>query len=99
MTVIDRVFESVAVEEQGINPALAVLRLTRRYSAARVEAACEIALRSRVRSPRYAHLRPILETRQDQPGQQKRSPRFTPAEPVEVSGYVRGASYYEGVGK
>lgn len=99
VTVIDRVFESVAVEEQGINPALAVLRLTRRYSAARVEAACEIALRSRVRSPRYAHLRPILETRQDQPGQQKRSPRFTPAEPVEVSGYVRGASYYEGVGK
>lgn len=97
VTVIDRIFASVPVEEQGINPALAVLRLTRRYSAARVEAACELALNSRVRSPRYAHLRPILETRQDELQSQKRSPRFEPA--AAPAGYVRGAAYYEEAGR
>lgn len=53
------------VAEQGLDPALVVLRLTHRYSAERVEAACRLALPGRVRSPRYAHLRPILETGQD----------------------------------
>jgi len=40
-TVVGRIFESVQVQEQGIDPALAVLRLSRRFSAARVEAACQ----------------------------------------------------------
>ena len=89
LTVVNRIFESVPVDEQGLDAALAVLRLTRRYSAARVEAACRIAL-ARVRSPRYAHLRPILDTSQDQPGRRP--------DPVEVAsaGYVRGADYYGG---
>lgn len=94
-TVTQRIFESVPIEEQGINPALAVLRLTRRYSAARVERACEVALASRVRSPRYAHLRPILESRQDEVG--KRHPRFEHVtDETPTTGYVRGASYYGG---
>ena len=97
-TVVARIFASVPVEEQGLNPALAVLRLTRRYSSSRVERACEIALNSRVRSPRYAHLRPILETRQDEIG--KRRPSFigtaVPGETVAPAGYVRGAAYYGG---
>ena len=38
-TIVNRIFESVPVEEQGLGAALAVLRMTRRYSAARVEAA------------------------------------------------------------
>jgi len=91
ITVVNRIFESVPVEEQGLDAALAVLRLTRRYSANRVEAACRIAL-TRVRSPRYAHLRPILETGQDQPG----TPRSRPEPAAEPSGYVRGADYYAG---
>ena len=90
-TVVNRIFESVPVDEQGLDAALAVLRLTRRYSTARVEHACRIAL-SRVRSPRYAHLRPILETRQDHPDGTRPGP-----EPVdEQAGYVRGADYYAG---
>lgn len=90
-TVVNRIFESVPVDEQGLDAALAVLRLTRRYSTARVENACRIAL-SRVRSPRYAHLRPILETRQDHPDGTRPGP-----EPVdEQAGYVRGADYYAG---
>ncbi|MFB9071527.1 IS21 family transposase [Citricoccus parietis] len=91
--VVDRVFESVPVAEQGLNPALAVLRLTRRFSAERVEAACQIALAGLIRSPRYAHLRPILDTGQDRPGALTGSaPAGPPAE--EIGGYVRGASYY-----
>jgi len=92
--VVNRIFESVPVDEQGLDAALAVLRLTRRYSNTRVEAAAGIALGSRVRSPRYAHLRPILESGQDQPG--RRLPRFVPAEPETPAGYVRGADYYAG---
>lgn len=95
-TVVNRIFEAVPVEEQGLDPALAVLRLTRRYSAARVEAAAGIALKSRVRSPRYAHLRPILDTHQDQRG---RGPWFEPSDPADPpTGYVRGADYYAGGG-
>jgi hypothetical protein len=93
-TVINRIFESVPVDEQGLSAALAVLRLTRRYSAARVEAAAGIALASRVRSPRYAHLRPILETRQDDPG--SHDAWSTPGTAAEPAGYVRGADYYAG---
>lgn len=90
--VVNRIFESVPVDEQGISAALAVLRMTRRYSADRVEAAAGVALASRVRSPRYAHLRPILETRQDDPGH--RETWSTPA--TELAGYVRGSDYYAG---
>lgn len=93
-TVVNRIFESVPVDEQGLDAALAVLRLTRRYSAARVEAAAGIALASRVRSPRYAHLRPILETRQDDPGNS--DAWSTPGTAAEPTGYVRGADYYAG---
>lgn len=42
------------VDEQGIDLALAVLRLTRRYSAARPDASCRVALDSSVR---FAHTR------------------------------------------
>ena len=93
-TIVNRIFESVPVDEQGLDAALAVLRMTRRYSAARVEAAAGIALQSRVRSPRYAHLRPILDSNQDQNG--RRQPRFEPSVWEEPAGYVRGADYYAG---
>lgn len=93
-TVVNRIFEAVPVDEQGLDAALAVLRLTRRYSNARVEATAGIALATRVRSPRYAHLRPILETNQDQTG--RRLPRFEPAAEDAPAGYVRGADYYAG---
>lgn len=97
-TVINRIFESVPVEEQGLDAALAVLRLTRRFSQARVEAAAGVALASRVRSPRYAHLRPILDSGQDAPPTRRR-PRFEPSAPEPQpagAGFVRGADYYAG---
>lgn len=87
--VIDRVFKSVAVPEQGLNATLAILRLGRRYGPDRLEAACQIALSSSIRSPRYAHIHPILETGQDKLSAQKEEQT-----PVDQGGYVRGAAYY-----
>jgi transposase len=95
VTVVNRIFESVPVDEQGQDAALAVSRLSRRYSAERVEAACRLALAGRVRSPRYAHLQPILATEQDKAAG-LRPPRN---EPAEHGGYVRGADYYAGGAK
>lgn len=92
-TVVNRIFESVPVDEQGLDAALAVLRMTRRYSAGRFEAAAGVAL-ARVRSPRYAHLRPILDTRQDDPV--SRDAWSAPATAPEPAGYVRGAAYHAG---
>ena len=90
--VVNRIFESVPVDEQGLDAALAVLRLSRRFSAERVEAACALALTGPVRSPRYAHIQPILVTGQD------KTAALRPAQeaPAEVGGYVRGADYYAG---
>jgi hypothetical protein len=90
--VVNRIFESVPVDEQGLDAALAVLRLSRRFSAQRVEAACGLALAGRVRSPRYVHLAPILATGQDKTAQ-LRAPR---TEPPEEGGFVRGSDYYAG---
>ena len=87
--VVDRIFAAVPVAEQGLDPALAVLRLARRYSHQRLEAASAVALASQVPSPRYAHLRPILESGQDKTGQV-----FIPDHDLEATGYVRGADYY-----
>jgi hypothetical protein len=89
VTVTEKIFESVRIEEAGYDPALAVLRLSRKFSPARVEAACQLALRGPIRSPRYAHLRPILDTGQDKTGYVEE-----PAD--EDGGYVGGSSYYAG---
>ena len=87
--VINRIFESVPVDEQGLDAALAVLRLSRRFSAERVEAACALALTGPVRSPRYAHIHPILAT-----GQDKTAALQPRTKPEQAGGYVRGADYY-----
>jgi len=90
LVVVNRIFESVPIDVQGLDAALAVLRLSRRFSTDRVEAACRIGLAGPIRSPRYAHLQPILATGQDKTGPE-RPPR---EEHVEHGGLVRGASYY-----
>lgn len=95
VSVAERIFESVPIDEQGLNPALAVLRLSRRFGGDRVEAACRIALSGPVRSPRYAHVQPILATGQDKTAGLRPSRQ----EPVEEGGYVRGSDYYAGGGK
>jgi hypothetical protein len=88
--VIGKIFESTSIEEAGHDPALAVLHLSRRFSPTRVEAACARALKGPIRSPRYAHLRPILDTGQEKTG-------HVPDQPEgDDGGYVRGSAYYAG---
>ncbi|GAB3129012.1 IS21 family transposase [Glaciibacter psychrotolerans] len=89
VTVTAKIFETVFIDEAGFDAALAVLKLSRRFPPARVEAACALALRGPVRSPRYAHLRPILDTGQDKTGQ-------VPQPEPDDGGYVRGSAYYAG---
>ena len=84
--VIDRIFCSVEFEEQGYNAALAVLRLSNKYGRERLEKAACMALDTGVRSPRYAHLEPILKTNQDKALRADDDP----------TGYVRGAGFYGG---
>ena len=89
--VVDRIFQRVDYEEQGFNAALAVLRLEHRYTRPRLERACAMALASGLPSPRYRHLKPILETNQDLvPG--TRTDDGGPGE--DEAGYVRGADFY-----
>lgn len=91
-TVIDRIFESVSIKEQGYNPSLAVLRLSRKYSDARLESACELALGRGIRSPRYRHLNAILSSNQDVLYLEQKNGRSEQQD--NSRGYLRGADYY-----
>lgn len=93
--VIERIFEAVTIKEQGFNPALAVLRLSNKYSEARLEAACEFAITSGIRKPRYHHLNSILAANQDQTYLESRKNKKNISSPM---GYLRGSSYYAGGG-
>lgn len=91
--VIDRIFAGVKIKEQGYNPSLSVLRLSKTYSEARLETACELAL-TRVKTPRYHHVKSILATNQDQIYLENKNASVKPKK--NTGGYVRGAEYYGG---
>ena len=93
--VIDRIFNSVRIKEQGYNSALSVLRMTKRYSNERLEIACELAL-TKIRVPRYSHLKSILSSNQDQLYLAKKSESKIKELNQSVQGYVRGSQYYGG---
>jgi transposase len=92
--VIVRIFANVAIKEQGYNPSLSVLRLGKTYSESRLEAACELAL-TRVRTPRYHHLKSILAANQDKVFLENKAATVSQSQ-KSVGGYVRGAEYYGG---
>lgn len=93
--VVERIFQTVVIKEQGFNPALAVLRLSNKYSEARLEAACEFAITSGIKKPRYHHLNSILAANQDQIYLESRKTKKNTGAPM---GYLRGSSYYAGGG-
>lgn len=80
------------VKEQAYNPALSVLNLSKKYGEERLEAACAHAL-PRLTSPRYRHLKAILDSnldRREPIAGQGRKPEGGDA----PKGHVRGADYY-----
>ena len=90
---VDRIFESVSIKEQGYNPALAILRLSNKYSEARLEAACEFAITSGIKKPRYHHLNAILAANQDITYLDN---KMTKSKSPRTMGYLRGSDYYGG---
>ena len=89
--VIERIFGSVKIKEQGYNSCLSVLRLSKTHSKERLEVACEMAL-AKIRSPRYRHVKAILSANQDITYKQNKHPVQQDAN----GGYVRGSVYYGG---
>jgi hypothetical protein len=78
-----------AYQDMAAHYCAAVLRLTHKHRAERVEAACKMAPDSGVRSPRYAHIKPILVTNRDKMASAAEAD-------AQATGYVRGADYYGG---
>lgn len=91
--VVGRIFEGVSIKEQGYNPALAVLRLSNKYSEARLEAACEFAVTNGIKKPRYHHLSSILAANQDEIYMEQKKASDRAKTPM---GYLRGSDYYGG---
>ena len=92
--IINRILEGVEYHEQGYNACLSVLKLSRTYSAQRLEAACLVALNSGVNSPRYAHIEPILKTNQDKI---LTNEILNSDQDLEPAGYIRGSEFYKGL--
>ena len=96
--VINRIFSSVQMKEQGYNAALAVMNLSKHYSNERFEDACAIALANTM-SPRYKYLKAILSSNQDiilRNRQNKEPIRENHASSEADGAYIRGADYYGG---
>lgn len=93
--VVDQIFASVRVKEQGYNSALSVLRLSKAYSSERLEVSCGLAL-EKLKSPRYKTLKAILSSNQDQVFLSKQAETKSKALNQTVQGYVRGSQYYGG---
>lgn len=90
--VIEHIFQSVRFDKQGFNAALAILRLSHKYGASRLEVACSLMLSTGKCSPRYRDIKSIIETRQDKLAMSGSEYRHE-----DTIGYVRGASFYEEV--
>jgi transposase len=92
--VLEQIMQSRKHPELGYRSCLGVLRLGKRYSNERLEAACQRALTMNVCS--YRSIKSILESSLDR---QPLEPLATPAVHEEVHDNVRGSDYYskEGV--
>ncbi|WP_115028147.1 IS21 family transposase [Acetobacterium bakii] len=94
LTVIQLIFENTRLPERAFDPSKSVLKLAKKYTAARLENACEMALKTH-RSPRYKHLNPILAAGEDILYAKDRDAAHQ-AETASTTGFIRGASYYGG---
>lgn len=92
--VIERIFQSVKFDEQGFNAALAVLRLSHKYTNERLEKDCLIALNDGKRTPKYRNIEPILKTNQYKFNTSYKESASSCEPDI---GYVRGTQFYEEV--
>lgn len=90
--VVNRIFDGLSIKEQGYNPSLAVLRLSKTYSEDRLEMACEFAIIKGIRKPRYHHLKSILAANQDKLYLESKK---MDGPDDDSMGYLRGSDYYD----
>ena len=88
LAVVERVFCDVQIKEQGYNPVMAILNLSKQYGEVELEAACEYSL-EKTAHPRCKFIRSVLAS-----GTARNTE--TQMLPSNQGGYVRGASYYAG---
>lgn len=88
--VIDRHIHRYSVEEQSYKGCISILKLSDKYTAARLENACKLAL-SHIPNPTYKNIRLILEAGQDE----AEIPQKDLNESDEHA-LVRGSAYYGG---
>ncbi|MBR3251757.1 MAG: IS21 family transposase [Erysipelotrichaceae bacterium] len=88
--VIDRHIHRYSVEEQSYKGCISILKLSDKYTALRLENACQLAL-DHISNPTYKNIRLILEAGQDE----TQKPEKTKEESADHA-LVRGSSYYGG---
>ena len=93
--VINRIFASVRIKEQGYNSSLSILRLSKTYSEERLELASELVL-DQIKSPRYRNLKAVLVANQDEIFKSQKNKNSIKELNKSVKGYVRGPEYYTG---
>lgn len=87
LIVVNAIFESRKIEQQGYRTCMALLKLSDKYSTARLESACRRAL-SYTSSPSFKMVQTILATGQDQIRQEE--VRSSSSD----FGFTRGSEYY-----
>jgi len=87
VTVVKAILDSRKIEQQGYRAVMALLKLSDKYSAPRLETACKRAL-SYTLSPSFKSIRTILATGQD------KLPEEETTDPSTAFGFTRGPGYY-----
>jgi hypothetical protein len=90
LVVVNAIFESRKIEQQGYRTCMALLKLSDRYSPSRLELACGRAL-SYTSSPNFKMVQTILATGQDE------LPQEEPRDSSSDFGFTRGPEYYGSV--
>jgi hypothetical protein len=90
--VVERIFDSVKIKEQGYNSCISVLKLSKTYDPQRLETACEMAL-DKIRIPRYKHIKAILAAEKDIEYRKAKDAAVNTSLDNTL-GYIRGADYY-----
>ena len=88
--VIDKYIHRYHVEEQSYKGCISILKLSDKYTALRLENACQLAI-EHIPNPTYKNIRLILEA-----GQDEKENEASDVEACEEHALVRGSSYYGG---
>jgi hypothetical protein len=87
MTVVKAILASRKIEQQGYRACMALLKLSDKHSASRLETACKVAL-TYTPSPSFKSVQTILATGQD------KLPDEKTVDPSAEFGFTRGPGYY-----